>query len=926
MLPDAPVLITGIAHCLWMSSDGELEELSLEDAKGRAEAEPPILCHSVLAARRLGISGLASYDLLELFAFVRPAQFLVPTPGGIADALSLARPSEREDEAATLLTATQRLLAELAARTLDKNLIGIAWTMANAGWSWGPFVLSSLGFSKEQPRTPRAGDGYDIWKRLPQWEEEAPPAPPGGAAISETESRSRLAELLGEDAESRPQQSDYAAGVAAAFAPRLDPDQPNLVLAEAGTGVGKTLGYIAPASLWSEKNEAPVWISTYTRNLQNQVDRELDRLYPQHAEKRKRVVVRKGRENYLCLLNLEEAVRAMPAAQNLTIALGLMVRWAGATRDGDMVGGDFPGWLVGLLGSMATLGLTDRRGECIYSACPHYARCFIEHSQRRAKTANIVVANHALVLIRAALDGGEEGQLPGHIIFDEGHHLFEAADSAFAAHLSGQEGQELRRWLLGGEGRRRAALRSKGLAKRVEDLIPLEGSAHEELELALRAAHILPGDGWRQRLAEDNPLGPAEAFLGAVRHQTLARNDGGATSYGLEAATRPCDERLLEKAVSLSEALGALEKPLDKVRRFLLKRLEEEAEELDGDMRARIEALARGIERRALATLAAWRDMLDNLSEEETPQEFCDWLAIERNDGREMDVGYYRHWVDPSLPLARTLLTRLQGGVITSATLTDEALINGSVDEEGPKREIDWSAADARSGAVHLEGAAKHLSVSSPFDYGTQTRVLIVNDVRRDSLDQVASAYRTLFLAAGGGALGLFTAIQRLRAVHQKVARVLEEEGLSLLAQHVDAMDTGTLVDIFRAEEQSCLLGTDAVRDGVDVPGDSLRLIVFDRVPWTRPDLVHKARRGAFGGRDYDDRLARLKLRQAFGRLVRRADDRGVFVILDSRLPSRLLSAFPSGVEIKRCGLAEAIHDVKEFLRRPPEGKTSAIE
>ena len=113
----------------------------------------------------------------------------------------------------------------------------------------------------------------------------------------------------------------------------------------------------------------------------------------------------------------------------------------------------------------------------------------------------------------------------------------------------------------------------------------------------------------------------------------------------------------------------------------------------------------------------------------------------------------------------------------------------------------------------------------------------------------MAAAYRELFLAAGGGALGLFTAIGRLRAVHQRIAPALEEAGLPLYAQHVGGMDAATLVDIFRAEEDSCLLGTDAVRDGVDVPGRSLRLIVFDRVPWPRPDILHRARKAAWKAR-----------------------------------------------------------------------------
>jgi ATP-dependent DNA helicase DinG len=217
--------------------------------------------------------------------------------------------------------------------------------------------------------------------------------------------------------------------------------------------------------------------------------------------------------------------------------------------------------------------------------------------------------------------------------------------------------------------------------------------------------------------------------------------------------------------------------------------------------------------------------------------------------------------------------------------------------------------------------------VPSPFDYAAQTRVFVVTDVARADMDQVAAAYRALFLAAGGGALGLFTAIARLRAVHARIGTALEDAGLGLYAQHVDGMDTATLVDIFRAEADSCLLGTDAVRDGVDVPGRSLRLIVFDRVPWPRPDIVHRARRTAFGGRDYDDRIARLRLKQAYGRLVRRADDVGTFVLLDPRFPSRLAGAFPEGVALRRVGLAEAVAETRAFLTAcrpsgPPEGQT----
>ncbi|MEC7701298.1 MAG: helicase C-terminal domain-containing protein, partial [Pseudomonadota bacterium] len=117
------------------------------------------------------------------------------------------------------------------------------------------------------------------------------------------------------------------------------------------------------------------------------------------------------------------------------------------------------------------------------------------------------------------------------------------------------------------------------------------------------------------------------------------------------------------------------------------------------------------------------------------------------------------------------------------------------------------------------------------------------------------------------------------------------------------------------AEPNSCLLGTDAVRDGVDIPGDSLRLLVYDRVPWPRPDLLHKARREAFGQRVYDERSARMKIKQAYGRLIRHENDKGVFVMLDSALPTRLTKAFPEGVEVQRIGIAEATKIIEKFLQ-----------
>ncbi len=895
----APAMVAGARLSTWLSTNGEVEEFSGAEALTRASKQTPIVCHAIATASRLGARSLTAFDILELYAFTRPAQFCLPTPGGLAAALNLAPPGDAMDAALTLQQGARALLAELAATLEHRDRIGaLAMTMARGGWRWGPAVLAALGVP-----TDSTGGGMEAWQRLPEREDSAPPPPPSDHAIGPEVARDQLAKLIGAAAESRPQQFDYAAAASQAFIPRQEADMPRLVLAEAGTGVGKTLGYIATASLWARKNGGTVWLSTYTRNLQRQIDGELDRLYPDPAQKRRNVVVRKGRENYLCLLNFEDATKALATGPGGTVALGLIARWIEHSRDGDMVGGDFPSWLATMYGGGTIQGLTDRRGECVYSACRHYSKCFIERSRRESEKAEIVVANHALVMIRAVLEAGS-GQLPLRYVFDEGHHVFDAADSAFATHVVGSEGTELRRWLLGNESgpnrRGGGRGRTRGLEARIGDLIGDDDGLAIQQNI-LRAATTLAAPGWLQRVAEGGEQGAMEAFLAQARHIVLARVDNDRSPHGLEVSVEEPEAELLQAASEATAAFEALRRPLLELVRHLMARLDDEADDLDTATRLRIEAAARSLKRRA-DMVQAWRAMLSDLGQE-TPEHFVDWFAIERFAGRDRDIGMHRHWVDPSQPFAEAVLRQAHGVLITSATLRDNP----------PDAPDDWSAAEVRTGALHLPLPSVRASLPSPFDYPSATRILVVRDVNRNRPYQVAAAYRELFLAAGGGGLGLFTAIARLRAIHERIAKPLDEAGIPLLAQHVDAMDTGTLVDIFRAEENTCLLGTDAVRDGVDVPGRSLRLVVFDRVPWPRPDIMHRARKKSFG-KGYDDMIARLRLKQAYGRLLRRTDDRGVFVMLDAMLPTRLTTAFPEGVEIQRVGLAEAIQATRDFL------------
>ena len=511
LVPQAPVLVAGFRELLWLTPDGEIDALAPAEARSRIERETPILCHARATARRLDMPMFLALDLLELYAFVRPARFCVPTPRGLAEALGIDLPRRPAEECVSLATAARLLLEELCGET-DAEARTVAEAMDRGGWLWAPAVLAALPACAPNARDQAAG--LRAWARLPEWTEPTPGPAPGNEAVRPEEARSRLAELLGETAEPRPEQADYAAAAAAAFAPRRQPDQPEAVLAEAGTGVGKTLGYIAPASLWAEKNRGSVWISTYTRNLQAQIAQELDRLYPDPALKQRRVVVRKGRENFLCLLNYEEALGAalMRPGKSLT-QLGLIARWIAATDAGDLVAGDFPGWLAELIGFGRVNWLADRRGECVHSACPQYHRCFVEKNIRKARQARIVVANHALVMAQAALGGLDDATVPTRYVFDEGHHLLAAADGAFAVRLSGREGRELRRWIVGAEGGRGS--RARGLRRRIGDLVEADEVGAKALIEVLAAARILPADDPAAQLA---PFTPGQAHgKGAVR-------------------------------------------------------------------------------------------------------------------------------------------------------------------------------------------------------------------------------------------------------------------------------------------------------------------------------------------------------------------------------------------------------------------------
>ncbi|EDL47796.1 ATP-dependent DNA helicase [Erythrobacter sp. SD-21] len=905
-----PALHASHAGTWLRDANGSTRGCSKGEAVMAAADTPLLLMNAPLVASRLGYPDLSGLDLLELFAFVHPAKFCVPTPKGLAHALALAEP---EDDAGVPLLLQQAAGALVATcESEDWTEREGAWSslqsLARLRWPWANVLAPHVA-------KPQKSEKW-LFTRLPEWE-EAPERPqPSQVLIEEPEIEAHLERLTGEGAERREGQRLFARVAGHVFSPRDRQRRPHVLLAQAGTGIGKTLGYLAPASLWAAQSGGTVWVSTFTKNLQRQLRRESTRAWPAtRPDGSPPVVVRKGRENYLCLLNLEDALQGGFAGRPAILA-HLVARWAAYSQDGDMIGGDLPGWLGTLFRKRGIAALTDQRGECVYAGCPHYRKCFIERSARNAAQADLVIANHALVMVNAAR-GRDLASRPTRIVFDEGHHVFDAADSTFSAALTGQEAIELRRWIIGPERNSRG--RRRGLAARLADVASYDEAGGDAVEAAVEAAEALPSDGWLGRLAEGAPSGPLEALLAQVRATTYARDESGQEAgYGIETETAQLPGELVEAAGTAAQALAHIRTPLLKLAGRLEAIMEDAPDWLDGQGRARIEGARHSLGWR-IDLIAAWEALLGRLGGPADP-EFVDWLAVDRNDAREFDVGLYRHWLDPMKPFAQVVLEPAHGVMLTSATLTDR-------DESGP----DWEQAIAKSGTPHLELAPKTTQADSPFDYAGRAEVLIVTDIKRGDIPALAGAYARLIEASEGGVLGLFTAIRRMRAVYGRIADRLARAGLPLYAQHVDPIDTGTLTDIFRDDARASLLGTDALRDGVDVPGRSLRCVVMESVPWPRPTILHRARRAsaaeaAGGAQRYDDRIIRARLAQAFGRLIRSKDDAGHFVVLSPAFPSRLLSAFPEGTPVIRLTLAEALQRVAKGVGDSAHADTAEAE
>ncbi|MCB1556933.1 MAG: ATP-dependent DNA helicase, partial [Alphaproteobacteria bacterium] len=276
-LPAIAVLAVNARETALLTEDGEIQTLSAADIPMALHKRPVMLCHAPYIRSRLGDKvAFFPYDLLELFAFVHPGRFCVPTPVGLAKALGLAPPQSFEDYPFALLECAQALLSDLQRekpkeKGLDPAAVAQAMGLNGKGWPWAPFVCAARGVSYDPEAPVIMKTALNVWKYLPELTEDPPPAPPAHHGVTAEEAQERLVDLLGTKAEKRKEQLAYTANITTAFAPAEKEGAPHFIMAEAGTGVGKTLGYLAPASLWAEKNDGAVWVSTFTKNLQRQI-------------------------------------------------------------------------------------------------------------------------------------------------------------------------------------------------------------------------------------------------------------------------------------------------------------------------------------------------------------------------------------------------------------------------------------------------------------------------------------------------------------------------------------------------------------------------------------------------------------------------------------------------------------------------------
>ncbi|OHE67054.1 MAG: ATP-dependent DNA helicase DinG [Treponema sp. RIFOXYC1_FULL_61_9] len=648
-----------------------------------------------------------------------------------------------------------------------------------------------------------------------------------------------------------------------------------ILAAEAGTGVGKSFAYLLPALAWAATNDERVVISTATINLQQQLFEKDIPFVLSAMKKQVKAVLMKGRNNYLCLRRLADAGREADLFQDDMEAFSAIMAWAETTGTG--VKSDLP--------FMVDEGLWSRvcseSDTCLGPRCLDREHCFFLKLRREASDARIIVANHHLLFadLAARKEGaGYDGTvvLPPYerIIVDEAHTIDAAATSFFSSDF----GRLSAFRQLGRLYRRKRGLET-GLVPKLATLARNE-AATDEVSDAL--------DGLRKSLEALDAAG-----------LLLAGTQG---TFRLSGTKDPSlDSVLFDKLAETRNRVSIIA--------GMVRKLIDSLDEADADDTSVWEAKA--ILRRLESAGSVCGRFLEY---DERPGEVC-WIERNRTSKGDQWARFSATPLEVAPALREALFEPNRTVCCVSATLTVADSFSYWI---------------RRSGADDGRGAAFVTDrFPSPFPYSRS--VLLAAPVDAPLPDE--SSYRSfidaavtrLVVAAGGSSLVLFTSYDAMRSAYAAAQGALADAGIRCMKQGDD--DRARLLKAFIEDEKSALFATDSFWEGVDAPGDTLRLVILCRLPFRSPnEPVFEARREALesrGGNAFMELSlpeAVMKFKQGFGRLMRRSSDGGAVVVLDGRLLRKKYGAvFIRSLPETRTSFADfetVVDEVRSFLSR----------
>jgi ATP-dependent DNA helicase RecQ len=669
---------------------------------------------------------------------------------------------------------------------------------------------------------------------------------------------------------------------------------------EAGTGTGKSLGYLLPAALAARASGQPVAVSTFTRLLQTQlVERELP--FVQQLVPELRYALLQGRANYLSLARLAEELEDALAEERLprarAWALATLVRFAAASAHGNLedLGYIPPALDEYLAADGAVLQVLDAVRASGDDGGAAGLPNFYRRARENAERADVVVVNHALLLRGALGSAPDEEPFAARVVCDEAHTLEDAATSALERRV---EERVLRRLLRaihdpptrGGlivDARRRLGLAADD---------PVLVSAARAVDNASAALDALAA-GLRRYVQGQTVVAQADLARYGVRVSldagALATAGGPALRAAVEALDRALEELCVAvdglvaraNAAAQEAAAGAAGRRVRRVARLgraLLRDLQASAQHYrwfwafaDGGRYVRLVELGRTTPDGAAGPSPAGSGMGQ--------------AAIDRAPvalaGVPINVG-------PQL--WTRLWSRLDAAIFTSATLTVYGQgFDFFLGRVGLERSRLASATPARSLVAR--------ELPPAFDYHSQALLMLPNDLpaprdsalKRDFPEAVAALLRRFIPFFGGRTLALFTSNARRDLVHDRLAAPLAASGFPVLCQGQGSL--ASLLDQFRVDEVTSLLGARSLWEGVDVEGAALSYVFLEKMPYpslgdpveaARMDAVERQGQNPFYGYLLPKMVFMLK--QGFGRLIRTADDRGAAILLDKRLRNSL--------------------------------------